>query len=74
MQTINLEEILKKHFSNNLEKHPDYLYAAMREAVEQALELAAENAKLKVYTEYTFNEPKYYVDKDSITNTINLVK
>lgn len=77
---INLEEILKEYLTVNTMRvnKPDYTFmmvlSAMKETVRQALDLAVENAKLKVYTEYTFDEPKYYVDKDSIINTINQIE
>jgi hypothetical protein len=50
----------------------DYFIGAMREAVEQALELAAQNAYTD-YDEETCNGEGVWVVKESITDTIKQV-
>lgn len=45
---------------------------AMREAIRQALELAAEKADVDVKIRY--EEENWFVDKKSITDVINLIK
>lgn len=74
---INLEEILEDYGIYNNSTHPNenvrekYLVikAAMKEAVRQGLDLAAENAE-------TCEDSAYnrIVDKQSILNIINLVE
>ena len=72
-----------------LVNNPDYTYnmvlSAMKEACKQTLELAAENAKLNVGTESGIvtiesgymdynSESHVYINKRSITDTINQIK
>lgn len=76
---INLEEILSNiSIECEEETHPnEIVFKAMKEAIKQALELAAENATIEdegningqgEYDEY------YIIDKESITDTIKQVK
>lgn len=75
---INLGEILKNELSENMQNILDCNFQlkivtldAMKEAVKQALELAAENAKIKEIGNTPFEE--FIIDKQSILNTINQV-
>ena len=82
---INLEEILRKH-SSILDEYPmpfPGVFGAMREAIKQALELAAENAKVTpcncfIDEDRTFialKDGRYViVDKQSILDTINQIE
>lgn len=80
MKTVNLEEILLNtaikasendiHSSFN-EGEFNIILNAMRIAIEQALELAAENAEVEELNEPPFEE--FIVDKQSILDTINQV-
>lgn len=67
MKTVNLEEILRKHSNICLDDQEDVINA-MREACNQTIELAAENARTeRVYPDL---HPSFeIVDKDSILNT-----
>ena len=79
---INLEEILNKELnilSISVEQIEKSALKAMKEACKQVLELAAENAKAEIHTEWEGNTgSEYYTDyavvnKQSILDTINLV-
>ena len=79
---INLEEILNKELnilSISVEQIEKLALKAMKEACKQVLELAAENAKAEIHTEWEGNTgSEYYTDyavvnKQSILDTINLV-
>ena len=81
MKQINLEEILKKElipivFAHSPEMTFNATIIAMKEAIRQTLELAAENAVTYIETNNSdFSEDWCeYVDKQSILNTINQVK
>lgn len=68
MKTINLEEILFKHDKYNdisVELESSIL-SAMKEACEQALELAAENGNLKIYREnmYIPNDNEMLIENE----------
>ena len=80
---INLEEILKKELnilSISVEQIEKSALKAMKEACKQVLELAAENAKAEIHTEWEGNTgSEYYTDyavvnKQSIIDTINQVE
>lgn len=83
-QKINLEEILHSFCKDENKVNKDnipYILEAMKEAVRQGLELAAENATMTC--RYTVEEKdnnhidysgKYLVNKESIINVINLVE
>lgn len=75
---INLEGILNNQFEPDYDFKLHYgntttinILEAMKEAVKQALELAAENAEVEELNEPPFEE--FIVDKQSILNTINQV-
>lgn len=75
---INLEGILNNQFEPNYDFKLHYgnttkinVLGAMKEAINQALELAAENAEVEELNEPPFEE--FIVDKQSILNTINQV-
>ena len=86
---INLEQILISKLKENSTEDFDLqiisklhfiaCYYAMEEACKQVLELAAENAKAEIHTEWEGNTgSEYYTDyavvnKQSILDTINLV-
>ena len=83
LKTINVKEILDKHKylvmvqtdSSNME---DPLPGAIREIVQEALALAADNAQMNkdpadIFTDAWFKQITR-VNKESITNTINQVK
>ena len=86
---INLEQILISKLEENSTEEFDLqiisklhfidCYYAMEEACKQVLELAAENAKAEIHTEWEGNTgSEYYTDyavvnKQSILDTINLV-
>ena len=82
MKEINLEEILLEVVVNNnnsFDIDEDYkitedVIYAMKESCRQALELAAENAKIFPKGRTGFGEDIYDIDKQSILNTINQVK
>lgn len=83
MKTINLEEILFKHDKYNdisVELESSIL-SAMKEACEQALELASENAGVEVESKMVnipngakYNTQRMIVNKKSILDTINQIK
>jgi len=84
MKTINLEETLKKYITTKIEEVPfcgafhiveeftevNSILKAMKEAIKQALELAAENA---ITVTDVFSQT-YEVDKQSILDTINQIE
>lgn len=76
-EMINLEKILNKCCKSKTHL-PGYELTisnatdAMREAIRQALELAAEKADVDVKIRY--EEENWFVDKKSITDVINLIK
>ena len=89
---INLEEILKENLNlyiqywlSKAEYRKEFIINAMKEAIKQALELAAENADL-TYCSYEWEIPEgaistgdneyghCYIDKQSIVNTINQIE
>jgi hypothetical protein len=81
MKTINLKAILLQEIPDdcywedmgNLTNCPEhYVIIAMKEAVRHALELAAENAKIKS-VQISESEIECSVNIKSITNTINQV-
>ena len=82
MKEINLEEIFKKACEQDGINKPNVL-KAMKEAIKQALELAAEKVTIQEITDsgnlyesdrfYT-DEASYIINKDSITNVLNYVK
>ena len=76
---INLEGILNNQFEPNYDFKLHYgntttinILEAMKEAIKQALELAAENAKVSVEPVDMYRDA-YFVNKQSILNTINQV-
>lgn len=86
MKKINLEEILNKHhhlymaynvkdtegkFRTVIDK--DGAIEAMKEAIKQALDLAAENARTILGSD-SEGAMQVKVNKDSIINTINQIK
>lgn len=80
---INLEEILNKELnilSIRVEQIEKSALKAMKEACKQVLELAADNAKAEIHTEWEGNTgSEYYtdyavIDKRSILDTINQVE
>lgn len=84
MKEINLEEILNERLELSKYGLPeldsdqyDNIVYAMREAVKQALELAAENAEVEYDVEYKetidCEKDMYIVNKQSILDTINQV-
>ena len=87
MKTINLKAILLQEIPDdcywedmgNLTNCPEhFVIIAMKEAVRQALELAAENAKIMKFEKYSKSDEEYYIedvelDRESIINTINQV-
>ena len=89
MKEINIYEIIKKH-SNICFDDYDGVEEAIKDACQQVLELAAENAKIELreyeingtYTseslgqEIMIEEPNNYIgiDKQSILDVINQVK
>lgn len=91
---INLGEIINKELSNraldilngNYRSMHEGTVSAMKEAIKQALELAAENVKLledgksigdeflmEAYNTY-YTDVLYTIDKQSILNVINLIE
>lgn len=79
---INLEEILLSivpkncywEDMQNLTNCPqEYVLSAMKEACRQVLELAAENAETD-FDSLPYEELRYFVDKQSILNTIKQIK
>lgn len=88
---INLEAIISKYYNLNKDEDGNAVFfeweviKAMKEAVKQALELAAENADL-TYCSYEYEIPEgaistgdneygyCYIDKQSIVNTINQIE
>ena len=71
---INLEEILKENLNlyiqywlSKAEYRKEFIINAMKEAIKQALELAAENATVRG------NNFVRVVDKQSIIDTINQI-
>jgi len=68
MDKINIQEILDKHRCSNMPVH-----SAIKEIVEKALELAAENAYV-INTKHSDNSTSHIVHKESITNTINQIE
>jgi len=76
MKKINLENILKSHLTveTMLANNPDYTFnkvlSAMKDACNQALELAVENAECTSADTQGF----YTVDKQSILDVINLIE
>jgi hypothetical protein len=82
-EKINLEEILEKHrqkFLKESVRFVDYQLNAMKEACQQVLELAAENARIiddpNSYCGNTGSEypPDQIVSKQSILDTIKQVE
>lgn len=73
---INLEEILNKSLDDNKwylnNRDKIIVKNTMKEAIKQALELAAENAETSDTLTNCFGEPT--IDKQSITDTIKQVK
>lgn len=78
MKEINLDEILLEivpedcywEDMGNLTNCPkEYVLKAMKEAIKRTLELAAENAKTLVISEY-----EVIVNKKTILNTIKQIK
>lgn len=82
MKTINLDEILNKDTFQFLEKpglgkRKLYVKAAMKEAIRQALEIAAEDVKYTIrdyVDDHGFDQEEWRVDKKSILNVIERVK
>ena len=88
MEKINLEEILEDYcniittLDSKKEIHSSVYYVkkAIKEACRQVLELAADNAKAEIHTEWEGNTgSEYYTDyavvnKQSILDTINQVE
>lgn len=84
MKKINLEKILfdiGKYNDNDISFLTiESILAAMKEAVKQALELAAENATAKIQQEWSGNTGSEYCDeyavvnKKSILNIINQIE
>lgn len=78
MKKINLDEIRNKYPSINDEdcyQHIiDDVNLAMKEAIKQALELAAENAKTVTWYDAADNEVSEIVDRSSIRNIINQIE
>lgn len=68
---VILEEILREHSNVCIDDHEDVILA-MKEACRQTLELAAENADIEI--RYIKHEDRYFVDKQSILDTINQVE
>lgn len=84
-KTINLEKLLGNPvvFDNQMRRDAwtkDQVLRSMKEAIRQALELAAENAKTHSTEEYVSaiggGEWEWFtsIDKQSILNTINQIK
>ena len=81
---INLEEILNNQFEPDYDFKLHYgntttinILEAMKEAIKQALELAAENAKVKenfTVDDKAFVLNEYVINKQSILNTINEIE
>ena len=91
---INLEDLFINHCNNNMlhwineaEYRKSFLLDAMKDAIKQALELAAENAVVDIidHEEVDIDElptkngvyvilPIYGVDKQSILDTINQIE
>lgn len=78
MKKINLEEIFKNNFTHT-ECFIDYdksglrcILEVMKEACRQTLELAVENARVSVEPVDMYRDA-YFVNKQSILNTINQV-
>ena len=83
---INLEDLLINHCNNNMlhwineaEYRKSFLLDAMKDAIKQALELAAENADYGVYQNDDGQEPwihesNIFIDKQSILDTINQIE
>ena len=76
---INLEEILESYRQKYLKEgmlFVDYQTGAMKEAIRQALKLAAEEAKVTYnsYIDLVDGCETYIVDKQSILNVINLIE
>lgn len=76
---INLEGILNNQFEPNYDFKLHYgnttkinVLGAMKEAINQALELAVENARVSVEPVDMYRDA-YFVNKQSILNTINQV-
>jgi len=80
MKTINLEQIVFKNhskmedFKRDFPKVHQVYITAMKEAVKQALKLAAENADMKSKSGHSgeFHE-HWSINKKTILNTINQV-
>lgn len=81
---INLEEILGLH-CNIAAYDKDVVLKAMKSACQKTLELAAENAEMRItenalieegYTTSSYDDGVYtmLVDKQSILNVINLIE
>ena len=83
MKTINLTKILKDNIDNPnnrdlqtlIERYatPHDILAAMKDACQQVLELAAENASCNHYFDGAHG-CEYSVDKQSILDTINQIE
>ena len=67
---INLQEIANQTINNT---HEGMVISCMKEAIKQALELAAENARIKYPQEYFYHQQFMRVDKKSILDIINQV-
>ena len=75
---INLEKIFKEQNPTDTGTIPDWVRSLCIEACRQTLELAAENAKIKIKRiiseSGTFPTYKDVIDVDSILNTINQIE
>lgn len=77
---IDLEEILNSKLTYGKDTYDagqrDNIVAAMREAVRQALEMAAEKAKMSYHGEMVHGEYHSYpdIDKKSITSIMDKIK
>ena len=79
---INLEDLLINHCNNNMlhwineaEYRKSFLLDAMKDAIKQALELAAENATIIEHQATEYDDRVYKeVSKESILNTINQIE
>ena len=72
---INLEEILNNQFEPDYDFKLHYgntttinILEAMKEAIKQALELAAENATAKIEIEWSGNTGSEYCDEYAVVN------